>query len=299
MNRPEQVRVENFADPNQPHRLAALDPFADLHGPRRARIGYDRVEAPPRLGGAFDRRPHVGVVAYVAGQMPSLPSAVRDLADRFAERALVAAGDEDADAVPGKVERDCLADSFAATGDHGDLPRERPCDIHGGLGSTLTDSPAPTMTDYRMTDEPGRDPTGNIERARQCGKRLAHGIVFAVAAAFVGASAWQIASGVFGLGATPVAASWETASPADRACALGLRALSTALDRAGASSAPPPEWEGAAPVARACSESPHGLDAWAALERLKIAEEKLAPDERSELEPLRRDLATHLPPDLR
>jgi hypothetical protein len=172
------------------------------------------------------------------------------------------------------------------------------------------------MTDERMPGESGGDQTTGIERARLCGRRVAHAAVIGVAAAFIWASAWQIASAVFGLGEAPVAATWETASPSDRACALGLQTLMTALDRAGASSAgaattPPddaavdfrhalsPEWEGAASIARACSASPRGLDAWAALERLQIAEEQLTRSARSDLDPLRRDLATHLPSDLR
>ena len=60
-----------------------------------------------------------------------------------------------------------------------------------------------------------------------------------------------------------------------------------------------PEWEEKDAVQRACSQSNQGLDAWAALARLRSAEEQLAPDGRGLLAPLRRDVREHLPADLR
>jgi len=155
-----------------------------------------------------------------------------------------------------------------------------------------------------------------VERARLRGRRWAHVLVIGVAAAFIASSGWQIASAVFGLGVVPVAEPWRASSATDRACASGLQSLAAALDRAAARCsatdeataeqaaavfrrALSPEWDAASSVSTACAASREGLDAWAALERLKIAEEQVARRIHAELEPLRRDLATHLPQDLR
>ena len=59
-----------------------------------------------------------------------------------------------------------------------------------------------------------------------------------------------------------------------------------------------PEWSDRETIEAACSESSEGLDAWAALARLRSAEEQLAP-RTEELGNLRRDVVAHLPADLR
>ena len=141
-------------------------------------------------------------------------------------------------------------------------------------------------------------------RARLQGKRVALGVVLVVSVALIGSSAMQIIPSVFGAGIRPIPATPPGSSA--RTCADGVRKLERALDRAedsaGSSSFQvrlQPEWAGAAAIEEACNQSSEGIDAWAALVRLRSAEEQLAPRPGSELEPLRRDVIAHLPADLR
>ncbi|HLK39549.1 MAG TPA: hypothetical protein VKU41_22490 [Polyangiaceae bacterium] len=144
----------------------------------------------------------------------------------------------------------------------------------------------------------------DVARAKLRGKRVALGIVGAIAVPFIASSTVQIAQAVFGEGA---------GSP-DRACSAGVRELQAALDRASARLLLPaegdgadvtfgpatiPEWRDADAVRRACDASEGGAQAWAALERLRRTEEQLAHDARGELTPLRRDVTAHLPAELR
>lgn len=313
---PQQVRLDNFANEGESRGLAVLDSLADPDGSRRPRVGDDDIETPPSVHGALDGSTNVCMVPHIAGQMASLSAPVGNLAHGISERPLVAPGQKDANTERGEVERDGLAYPLATARDDGHVSLEPPVDAHDGPASTLTDQPAPTMTDGRMSDDQETTEATSVERARLRGRRWAHALVIGVAAAFIGSSAWQIASAVFGLGVVPVADGWATASARDRACASGLRALAAALDRAGARAsaasetatddtpsafrrALSPEWDAAGSVSKACAGSREGLDAWAALERLKFAQEQVARRIRAELEPLRRDLATHLPQDLR
>jgi hypothetical protein len=144
--------------------------------------------------------------------------------------------------------------------------------------------------------------------ARLQGKRAAHGVVIVVAVAFVGASAAQIIPAVFGTGIRPVP-STSDGSP-EHECVHGVRSLGLALDRASeqAWSTPVradddspldafrrslvPEWNAQANIERACARSREGLAAWAALLRLRTAEENV-------VLPLRRDVTAHLPAELR
>ena len=165
-----------------------------------------------------------------------------------------------------------------------------------------------------MSDESGLDE--QVARARRRAKRVALALVIAVAVLFISASAVQITRAVFGLQSDPVAAT--LAEPAQRSCALGIRRLARALDQARASlfylSAEAtedgtntaasrrrlsPDWDSADTVMRECAHSFWGQDAWAALERLRRAQEELARRGQAELIPLRRDVSAHLPPDLR
>jgi hypothetical protein len=151
-------------------------------------------------------------------------------------------------------------------------------------------------------------------RAERLGKRIGHGLVIAVAVLFIGASSMQIIPAVFGFGQRPIMDSER--DPDARACAIGVRRLALALDHAsnGAGSqggagidrsrelfrrALSPDWDDADAVRRACEQSAEGLDAWAALLRLRDADEQFAMKDRAELGTLRRDVAAHLPPDLR
>jgi hypothetical protein len=165
-----------------------------------------------------------------------------------------------------------------------------------------------------MPDENSGVAAAVVERARLRGRRMAHTAVIGVSVAFIVASALQIVPAVFGYDVVP-AAGWRPTTTADRACAAGLLALAGALDRED----PLPRPEGDAQneflassqgtilppsdaddhVSQACAASREGLDAWAALERLRSAREQVARRSRAELGPLRRDLLAHLPADLR
>jgi hypothetical protein len=166
------------------------------------------------------------------------------------------------------------------------------------------------MDDERPTAAGLED--ASLARARLGGRRAAHGVVLVVAVLFIGSSAWQIVRALFVESHEGV-----LVSPEQRACALGLRDLASALDRAaslvvassyevGTNEAVAafrrglsPEWNTAESVQRSCATSPGGADAWAALERLRSAEEQLTRQSRADLGPIRRDLTAHLPSDLR
>lgn len=163
-------------------------------------------------------------------------------------------------------------------------------------------------------DEAAHDPI--VLAARLRGKRAALGLVLVVSVAFIVSSAFQIISAVFGFGWAPLPADAPAGSP-ERVCAVGIRALTQALDRAGqrlssvASAADDnetmaalrpglsPEWDSAAAIEGACAHSRGGLDAWAALQRLRVAEEQSGRLSREELTSVRNDVAAHLPADLR
>jgi hypothetical protein len=146
-------------------------------------------------------------------------------------------------------------------------------------------------------------PPDETARGRLQGKRIALVVVIVISVVFIGASAWQIVPAVFGAAITPIPAA-APGSPA-RTCAEGVRRLELALERAAnaAGSASfqtqlQPEWDDGAAIEGACSQSSEGIDAWAALARMRSAEEQLAP-RTGELSSLRRDVIAHLPADLR
>ncbi|MGH7296206.1 MAG: hypothetical protein ACRELB_14790 [Polyangiaceae bacterium] len=146
-------------------------------------------------------------------------------------------------------------------------------------------------------------PLDATARARLQGKRAALVVVILVSIVFIGASAWQIIPAVFGARIAPLP-DGPAGSPA-RVCAEGVRRLATALDRAQGSAGSgsfaaslEPEWASQAEVEAACRQSPEGVGAWAALVRMRSAEEQLAP-RTGAIEPLRRDVIAHLPADLR
>lgn len=128
-------------------------------------------------------------------------------------------------------------------------------------------------------------------------------IVIVVAIVFIGSSAWQIVPAVFGVAIDPIPPS--PPGSAARTCAEGVRRLEQALDRAAdaAGSASfqarlQPEWGQRSTIEGACAASREGVAAWAALERMRSAEEQLAP-RTGEMASLRRDVIAHLPADLR
>lgn len=150
-------------------------------------------------------------------------------------------------------------------------------------------------------------------RARRSGRRAGHGVIIVLAIVFIAASGVQIIPAVFGIGVRRVP-SMVAGSP-ERGCALGVRSLATALDRAGVRAwstraaaddaldafrrALAPEWNEEERVRTDCEKAAEGPEAWAALVRLKRAEEQALLHGADDLQPLRLDLAAHLPADLR
>jgi hypothetical protein len=158
-------------------------------------------------------------------------------------------------------------------------------------------------------DEPRRPlPPGEL-----LGRRAGVVLVIAVSMAFIGSSSWQIIPAVFGARIDPIPAAAE--GSADRRCAVGVRSLLGALDRVAGDGRPnsrdgdemaaalrarlSPEWDQAATVDGACAASSQGMEAWAALQRMKTAEEQPIRMGRDAVAELRVEVTEHLPPDLR
>lgn len=150
-----------------------------------------------------------------------------------------------------------------------------------------------------------RPDDASLARARLRGKRAGIVVIIVVAVAFIGGSAAQIIPAIFGVDITPIPAAPPGSS--ERTCAEGVRRLALAVEPpgdGGAQGGPsaPEEWDGASAVEQACSRSSEGRDAWAALARLRSASQQLArrdKRDRADLDSLRRDVAAHLPADLR
>ncbi len=127
--------------------------------------------------------------------------------------------------------------------------------------------------------------------ARVYGKRAALGLCGVVAVWFSAASVAQLVPAVFSARIKPLVAG-RPGSP-EQVCADGLRAPARGLPGEISTDAAQD------PVARACGETPAGLDAWAALERLRTAEEQLNGSDPAAVAELRRELAAHLPAEMR
>jgi hypothetical protein len=135
-----------------------------------------------------------------------------------------------------------------------------------------------------------------------------YGVFVACAAAFVLLSARAVVWGVFGLDATE-SASTMSASAAP-ACAEKIGGLARALDRGVAAAASArtqadararmqaalaPEWDQEAATAATCTQDPRGADAWAALLRLKRAEEDAVERRAQSTGAIHRQLEAYLP----
>jgi hypothetical protein len=165
-------------------------------------------------------------------------------------------------------------------------------------------------------EERGGDRDGPSADAGRRGKRAALAVVIVVSLAFIASSTAQIIPAVFGVGFEPLPAGAAPDSPEGQ-CALGIRDLARALDRVGGRLASvasasddsatmavlrstlSPEWDGANAVRAACERSSGGPSAWAALQRLRVAEEQSGRLDREALTSVRRDVAAHLPAELR
>lgn len=172
-------------------------------------------------------------------------------------------------------------------------PRPSPGPVGGPRDLASPEAPADDAPD-----------AATLAKARLRWKRGALVLAGVVAVALIGLSSAQIVPAVFGMGIHPLPAG-APGSP-ERTCAEGVRRLEGALDRAGPMAGAPgfpeairPEWDDAGRVETACARSTEGLDAWAALRRLRAAEEQLAGTGPEDVAALRRDVAAHLPPDLR
>ena len=144
----------------------------------------------------------------------------------------------------------------------------------------------------------------DVARSALRWKRVSLVFVTAVALGFIAISVAQIIPAVFGVGVRPLPAA--AAGSTEGACAEGVRRLNRALDRAGPLAGGPafaealqPEWNDAPGTQLACGRSSEGLDAWAALLRLRSAEEQLAGRGDRDVATLRREVASHLPAELR
>jgi hypothetical protein len=149
-----------------------------------------------------------------------------------------------------------------------------------------------------------RDPARPEVRARLLGKRAVLVTLLVVATTFIGSSALQIIPSVFG--EDEQGGAGAAVAPA---CSEGLQALEEALDRAVSEAyhrdpdgalgrfraSLLPEWNNVGKIEQVCSKSARGLDAIAALARLRRAEERLAGRRDAEVAPLRRDVAAYLP----
>jgi hypothetical protein len=176
-----------------------------------------------------------------------------------------------------------------------------------------------------MDDEPreaDEDASGDeggdraLSAARLRGRRAALALFTVVAVAFIVSSTTQITRALFGMGLEPLPAGAAPGSP-EQLCASGIQGLARALDRAGNRLSPvasaandadtmaalrpglSPEWDRADEVRAACDAARGGPSAWAALERLRVAEEQSGRLGREELSSVRSDVAAHLPADLR
>jgi hypothetical protein len=164
------------------------------------------------------------------------------------------------------------------------------------------------------SDRGGREgPGGPTPPAELRAKRVALGVVLVVSLAFIASSSWQIIPAVFGARIDPLPAA-APESP-DGRCAAGVRALLGALDRVTGQVAPStadddemaaalrarlsPEWDRAGAVGQACETTPQGQQAWAALQRMKMAEDMPVRMGQDSLALLRVQVTEHLPPDLR
>jgi hypothetical protein len=161
--------------------------------------------------------------------------------------------------------------------------------------------------------EPEKTPEKPKVDARRRGKRIIAAGFVTLATVFIGLSALEIIPQVFGWGVQPLPVAAGPRSPAPGpACAEGVAQLAAALDRGLAAASGmrtadeeaavasfhaslSPEWDGEANVAASCSSGPpRGADAFAALLRLKLAEEHFVRKNVVEIAPLRRDIAAYL-----
>ncbi|WP_394849345.1 hypothetical protein LZC95_18100 [Pendulispora brunnea] len=165
-----------------------------------------------------------------------------------------------------------------------------------------------------MSDEPSERPQRTPRQ--KLASRLVYGSFLGLATAFILSSTYQLMIGVFGMGIEPLPSSGRPEAAVEgQACADGIAQLSAALERGFAHSVGPdgasarteeavvagfrknlePEWTGEAAIERTCASHPHGQEAFAALLRLKLAQEGFVRRQMVEIDPLRRSVNAYLP----
>lgn len=135
------------------------------------------------------------------------------------------------------------------------------------------------------------------------GRSVSAAIFVSIVAIFIVITTTQIARGVFGKGAT------KSSNPPPAACVAGISRMNGALDRAVASTsqitdehgvdaafaiAVKPDWDDSDKVQADCATTPEGQDAFAAVLRLRRADETSLERHVAEVSPMKRDVAAYL-----
>lgn len=145
--------------------------------------------------------------------------------------------------------------------------------------------------------------TGESPPQSRRGRSITSAIFVGIVTVFIVITTWQVARGVFGKSTTKA----SVAPPP--ACVAGISRLSSALDRALGStsqladeraidaafaSAARPEWDDSSKVEADCAKTQEGQDAFAALLRLRRAEESFLHRQAAELSPMKQDVEAYL-----
>ncbi len=164
--------------------------------------------------------------------------------------------------------------------------------------------------DVPLPDDPDDvTPEGRLAALRKRVRSIVYGAYVAFAILFILLSITSLVDGVFHTTAAPLSSS--TPTPDTKICVDGVRSLTAALDRGRLAAAAKresadlkqafdaalaPDWDDEARLSVACGHDPRGADAFAALLRLRRAEEGFLGREIAEIAPLRRDVEAYLPP---
>jgi hypothetical protein len=135
------------------------------------------------------------------------------------------------------------------------------------------------------------------------GRSIVSALFVSIVSVFIVITTWQVARGVFGKGVMKA-----SVAPAP-ICVAGVSRLNDALDRALAAASPltdehaidaafanaaRPEWDDSSKVEADCAGTQEGQDAFAALLRLRRADESFLHREVAELSPMKQDVEAYL-----
>ncbi len=176
-------------------------------------------------------------------------------------------------------------------------------------------SPPGVPTTRFVSQEPAR-PQDAVAVARRRGRRAVLATFLFFTVAFIAISATEIISTALGSPVTPIAAiTGKDDTSADpvksRECADGVHSLASAVDLAAAAALASPDEKTATtrfreslagvwdpnekPTEASCNSVPRGRDAFAAVLRLREAQEGFIRRQVVEIAPLRRDVSAYLP----